>query len=129
MTTARVRPLILIADDDWMSREVLQSFLENAGYRVIAASNGVEALNLARERSPLLAVVDVRMNDISGYQVCATLKQDGTTGSMKVMLITALLREQERNHAAQAGADDLISKSFDWNLILARVCKLLPPGA
>ncbi len=129
MTIGRVRPLILIADDDWMSREVLQSFLENAGYRVIAASSGVEALNLARERNPHLAVIDVRMNDMSGYEVCTTIKQDGATGLIKVVLITALLREQERNRAAQAGADDVISKSFDWNVILAHVCKLLPPGA
>jgi CheY-like chemotaxis protein len=127
--STRARPLILIADDDWMSREVLQSFLESAGYRVIAASNGSDALNLARERQPMLAVVDVRMNDLSGYEVCKTIKQDGATGAMKVMLITALLREQERNSAAKAGADDVISKSFDWNVILAHVCKLLPPGA
>jgi CheY-like chemotaxis protein len=129
VTTTRAHPLILIADDDWMSREVLQSFLEGAGYRVIAAANGSDTLNLARERQPMLAVVDVRMNDMSGYEVCKLIKQDGATGTMKVMLITALLREQERNSAAQAGADDVISKSLDWNVILTRVCKLLPLGA
>ncbi len=129
MTTGRVRPLILIADDDWMNREVLQSFLENAGYPVIIASSGVEALNLARERMPMLAVVDVRMADLSGYDVCVALKQDATTGKIKVVLITALLREQERNRAAQVGADDVVSKTLDWNTILAHICKLLPPGA
>lgn len=119
----------MIADDDWMSREVLQAFLEGAGYPVIAATSGVEALNLARERQPMLAVVDVRMKDMSGYDVCIALKQDGTTEAIKIVLITGLLREQEKNRAAQAGADDVVSKSLDWNAILARVCKLLPPGA
>ena len=129
VTTRRARPLILIADDDWMSREIMQSFLENSGYPVLLAASGAEALSLARERLPTLAVVDLRMNDLSGFEVCAALKGEPATAAIKVALISALLRDQERTQAAAVGADDVISKTLDWNAILARVCRLLPPGS
>jgi CheY-like chemotaxis protein len=119
------KPLILIADDDWMNREVMQSFFEHAGLEVVIASDGSEAVELAQARQPRLALLDVRMRGVDGYAVCAQLKADEATRHIIVVLITALERDHDRERAAQVGADDFVPKSMDWTAILERIEGLL----
>lgn len=119
------KPLILIADDDWMNREVMQSFFEHAGLEVVIAKDGSEALELAHARQPRLALLDVRMRGVDGYAVCAQLKADEATRQMIVVLITALERDHDRERAVQVGADDFVPKSMDWTAILERIEGLL----
>lgn len=119
------KPVILIADDDWMNRDVMQSFFEHAGFAVVIARDGTEAIKLAHEQQPRLALLDVRMRGVDGYEACARLKADETTRAIIVVLITALERDHDRERAVQSGADDFVPKSMDWTDILARIEGLL----
>jgi CheY-like chemotaxis protein len=119
------QPLILIVDDDWMNREMMQSLLENAGYTIVSAFNGDQALKLARAHHPDLILLDVRMNDMSGYDVCARLKGDVQTCTIPILIITALESDDDRARAKAAGADDFITKTTDWTSILSRIARYL----
>jgi CheY-like chemotaxis protein len=125
VTTNAGARVILVADDDWMNREVMQTFLESAGYHVIPAISGSQALQLTYARRPDLVMLDVRMNGLDGYEVCEHLKSDESLHSLKVVLVTAMEREEDMARAAAVHADDFLPKSLDWMTIMARVGQLL----
>src|SRR5262245_8429355 len=64
------RIVIMVVDDDWMNRELLQTHLERAGYDVVTANNGQKALEIVMSRPPDLVLLDVRMHGLDGYEVC-----------------------------------------------------------
>lgn len=119
------RPLILVVDDDWMNREVIEAHLLGAGYRAMLAHNGERALEMAFAEPPDLVLLDVRMHGISGYEVCAALKAHSATKYAPVVMVTALESEEDKLRAIQAGADDFISKPFTSLMLLTRVKSLL----
>jgi CheY-like chemotaxis protein len=119
------KPVILIADDDWMNREVMQTFFEHSNFNVLVAQDGDEALRLTREHMPDIALLDVRMRGLTGYDVCAKIKSDAATRHIVVVVITALERDKDREHAVAARADAFVPKSMDWSAILERIEGLL----
>lgn len=118
-------PLILVVDDDWMTREVMEAHLLSAGYEVLLAHSGERALALAQERPPDLVLLDVRMHGLSGYDVCERLKHSAATRYAPVVMVTALESESDKLRAINAGADDFISKPFTSLMLLTRVRSLL----
>lgn len=116
-------PLILIVDDDWMNRDLLQAYLD--GYQVEMASNGEMALQMAARNPPDLVLLDLRLPGMSGYEVCARLKADELTHNTPVLIISAMEGDEARQRALQAGADDFLLKPFDSILLLARIRNLL----
>ena len=91
------RRKILIVDDYPGARYLRSRILSEAGYEVIEASSGTEALNVARAVQPSLVLLDVNLPDISGFDVCERLKQDPATASIPVIQITgAWLSEDAR---------------------------------
>lgn len=116
---------ILIVDDDWMIREIMQAHLENAGYRVMAANSGEQALEMADVHPPDLIILDLRLQGLDGYEVCARLKASAATQSAPVIVTTALDTEEARLRALEAGADDFLFKPFDALSMLTRVRALL----
>lgn len=125
MTEIRTTPLVLLADDDWMSREVMETQLQLAGYQVATANNGDRVLQLAYERPPDLVLLDVRMDGMTGYDVCVQLKTHAATRSTPVMIVTALESDEDMQRAINSGADDFISKPFTALMLLTRVKNLL----
>jgi CheY-like chemotaxis protein len=127
VTEAKVSesPLILIVDDDWMNLEVMQAYLQLADYRIILAHSGAEALRLAASCAPDLVLVDARMHDMTGYEVCATLRQGDLTRDIPIMIMTALESDDDRQRALKAGADDFVQKSFSSPALLQRIANLL----
>lgn len=119
------KPLLLVVDDDWMTREVMEAHLLTAGYEVMVAHNGNRALELAWERPPDLVLLDVRMHGMSGYEVCEHLKTSEATRYAPVVMVTALESETDKLKAINAGADDFISKPFTSLMLLTRVRSLL----
>ncbi len=117
--------LILVADDDPASRELARAFLENSGYRVVLANDGAQALKLAREHLPALALLDIRMRGLDGFEVCEQLRSEPATSAMKLALLSAQDRPSDLLLARQRGADTLISKMLGWSGILKRVQELL----
>jgi DNA-binding response OmpR family regulator len=114
-------PTVLVADDDDDVLELVAFRLERAGYEVITARDGEEALRAARENTPALAVLDVMMPKMTGYDVTRALRKDEQTRQMPVILLTARVQEADVNRGFDAGADDYIRKPFSPQELRARV--------
>ena len=104
------RPLVLIADDEPDIRRFLRMQLE--GVDVIEASDGGEALELARLRRPQLALLDHMMPEMDGVEVCREIRANHTTRGIAVIILTARADEQTKLAALQAGANDFLTKPF-----------------
>lgn len=104
------KPLVLIADDDPDIRTLVRLRLERSGYTVISAVDGVEALALAADCSPDLAILDVAMPKLSGLDVTRTLRERLVT--VPVILLTARARDMDVDAGAEAGATAYITKPF-----------------
>jgi CheY-like chemotaxis protein len=119
-------PTLLIVDDEWMNRELLQTLLEGAGYQVIQAHAVPPALELARSLKPALAIIDVRLpHHEEGYALCQALKSADDTAHIRVIMITALEAAAEAHKAQAAGADAFVTRGMGVGVILAAVEQLL----
>ena len=124
-TEPRSRPLVLVADDD---RDILQlvSFrLERADYEVVQANDGEEALRLVKELRPDLAVLDLMMPKLNGYEVIREIRRDEETKAIPVILLTARVQEADVARGFEAGADDYLKKPFSPQELRARVQAIL----
>jgi DNA-binding response OmpR family regulator len=119
------RPLVLVADDDADIRALVTFRLERAGYDVLEASDGEEALRLAREQTPDLAVLDVMMPKLTGEEVTRRIRGEEATQRMPVILLTARVQEDDVARGFEAGADDYIKKPFSPQELRARVQAIL----
>ncbi len=116
---------ILIVDDDYMSRELLQAHMENAGYQVLLANGGNKALAIAASEHPDVILMDVRMPDLTGYEVCAILKGKDNTRTIPVLLMTALDTPQTIAAGTEAGADGFVSKPFDVSNLFSQISRVV----
>lgn len=104
------RPLVLIADDEPDIRRFLRMQLDDVD--VIEASDGAEALELARLRRPQLALLDHMMPEMDGVEVCQRIRENHMTRGMAVIILTARADEATKLSALQAGANDFLTKPF-----------------
>jgi DNA-binding response OmpR family regulator len=119
------KPVVLVADDDHDILTLISFRLERAGYDVVAARDGEEALRLALERVPDLAVLDVMMPKLDGYEVTTRLRHNRATRRMPVILLTARVQEADIARGFEAGADDYVKKPFSPQELGARVQAIL----
>jgi DNA-binding response OmpR family regulator len=124
-TTDSDRPVVLVADDDDDIRDLVAFRLDRAGYEVLRAGDGQEALDLAREHIPDLAVLDVMMPKLTGYDVTREMRADATTSRIPVILLTARVQEADVARGFEAGADDYVKKPFSPQELKARVQAVL----
>ncbi len=116
---------ILIADDEPHIRRILQFLLEQAGYRVAAASDGREALDLLAREHPDLVLLDVMMPHLDGFSVLQRLREDRETQRLPVIMLTARDESSARVKGLKGGANDYVAKPFDHEELLARVANML----
>jgi DNA-binding response OmpR family regulator len=119
------RPLVLVADDDKDILQLLRLRLELLGYAVVQAVNGVEALELAREQEPALAILDVMMPGLDGLEVARQLRAGSSR--IPIILLTARIQESDVSAGLAAGADAYLGKPFDAAALRAKVHELLAP--
>jgi PAS domain S-box-containing protein len=112
---------ILIVDDEPALRTALGDLLAVEGYDLILASSGLEALKKAAELIPDLVLLDVKMPDIDGFEVCRRLRADPLLSDVPVIMVTSLADRDSRLRGFEAGADDFVSKPVDDIELLARV--------
>jgi DNA-binding response OmpR family regulator len=119
------RPVVLVADDDDDIRDLVAFRLDRAGYEVLRAGDGQQALDLAKEHIPDLAVLDVMMPKLTGYDVTRELRADAATSRIPVILLTARVQEADVARGFEAGADDYVKKPFSPQELKARVQAVL----
>ncbi len=116
--------LVLVADDEPALRETAAFILESEGYRVVLASNGEEALAVARREAPRAALIDVNMPRKNGFDLCRAFRADPALAGMYVILLTARGQKTDEVEGLAAGADAYLTKPFDDEEILARLAKV-----
>jgi len=124
-TSAREQPLVLAADDDEDILDLVAFRLERSGYTVIVARDGEEALELAAKELPDLAVLDVMMPKVDGFEVTRRLRADEATSRMPIILLTARSQDADVQQGFEAGADDYLRKPFSPDELRARVQAIL----
>jgi two-component system alkaline phosphatase synthesis response regulator PhoP len=116
---------ILIAEDSPTILEIVKNILEQEGYSVITAIDGLEALAKAKKESPDLIILDLMLPKIDGYKVCGMLKFDKNFSRIPIMILTARAGEEDKKMAADVKADEYIVKPFEQEVFLPKVKKLL----
>lgn len=114
------RHTLLLVDDEPANLQVLRHTLQN-DYRLIFAKDGNRALELVRDDKPSLALLDIMMPGMSGYEVCEALKADESTAGIPVIFVTALSDTADEEKGLNAGAIDYINKPFNPGIVKARV--------
>jgi CheY-like chemotaxis protein/class 3 adenylate cyclase len=121
----RRRPLVLLVDDSSLIHRHTAPILEAAGYEVLSAYDGDEGLRLALSRRPDLVITDLEMPGRDGYALCRTLKEDPRTGSIPVVLCSALGQAHDLERGFDVGADDYLVKPVVPEELESRVATLL----
>jgi len=116
---------VVVVDDTDVIAEVLRRHLVADGYTVEVAGDGVSGLETVRRVSPDLVLLDVKMPDMDGFEVCRRLKSSPETRLTPVVLITTLDAREDRIHGVEAGADDFLTKPIDVEQLRARLRSLL----
>lgn len=113
---------ILVVDDEVKITQVLESYLENAGYKVACAYGGQEALDLFDKLSPELVILDLMLPDMTGEDVCRTIRK---RSRVPVIMLTAKIEEEDILNGLGIGADDYVTKPFSPKQVVARVGAIL----
>ncbi|MCY4080112.1 MAG: response regulator transcription factor [Caldilineaceae bacterium] len=109
---------LLIVEDEPTLLDTLKYSLERQGYDVVTASDGVQALSIAKEEKPDLVILDVMLPGLDGFEVCRILRQEM---SLPILMLTAKDEEVDKIVGLEVGADDYLTKPFSMRELLARV--------
>ena len=112
---------IMVVDDEPYIARVIKFKLEQEGYTVISANDGITGLNKIKEEKPDLVLLDVMMPGMSGYEVCQKIKGDAELAGIPVVILTAKGQERDREQGFSMGASDYITKPFSPNRLLELV--------
>jgi DNA-binding response OmpR family regulator len=119
------RPLVLVADDDPDILMLVRVRLEGSGYDVVAARDGEQALARALERTPDIALLDVMMPKLDGYELTERLRGEEATRNLPIILLTARVQQADIARGIEAGADDYFAKPFSTHELRERVHAVL----
>ncbi len=123
-----MKPKVLVVDDEPDALELIEFNLKAAGFDVVTALDGAEALRKARSIVPNLIVLDLMLPEVDGLEVCKILRRDATTSAIPVIMLTAKASELDRVLGLELGADDYITKPFSPRELVLRVKNLLRRG-
>ena len=118
MATAK----ILIVEDDPNLLETIKYNLQKESYKVLTATDGEQAIEVARREKPDLIILDIMLPKISGFEVCRILRKEMT---VPILMLTAKVEEIDKIVGLEIGADDYMTKPFSMRELLARVGALL----
>jgi CheY-like chemotaxis protein len=116
---------ILIAEDERDIRDLIAFTLQFAGYEVITANNGEEAVQLTHEKIPDLVITDVRMPKMTGYEACKLIKADPATKHIPVVFLSAKGQEAEVQTGLASGGDEYLLKPFAPDQLTRKVAEIL----
>ena len=113
---------VLIVEDENVTRDILVTWLEEAGYDTCSAGNGLEGLLEAKEKAPDLVVADIMMPQMDGYELCKLMRQLSST---PFMFLTGFGTEDHKRQGFRLGANEFLVKPVDMDVFLQRVSELL----
>src|SRR6185436_3856974 len=119
---------ILVVDDEPDAVELIEFNLKAAGYEVVTAADGAEALKKSRQVNPDLVLLDLMLPEVDGLEVCKLLRRDPATSGIPIIMVTAKAAEIDRVLGLELGADDYVTKPFSPRELVLRVKSLLRRG-
>ncbi|MET0630203.1 MAG: response regulator [Xanthobacteraceae bacterium] len=119
---------ILVVEDQEDNRQILRDLLSNAGYEMIEAEDGQQALTQAAKHKPDLILMDIQLPLLDGYEATRRIKADPALNAIPIIVVTsyALSGDEEKAHAA--GCDAYVAKPFSPRALLAKIREYLPVG-
>lgn len=112
---------ILLVDDSVLVQRMVREYFEPAGYEVLTAGNGQEAMDLVQQREPQLIISDIIMPVMDGWEFCEAIRSNPDTSEIPFLFLTAVREVPKRIQGLRMGADDYITKPFSREELLARV--------
>jgi signal transduction histidine kinase/CheY-like chemotaxis protein len=122
--TVKAEGCVLLVEDNEDSREMMSSLLRLKGFHVIEAANGADGMRLARQQLPQIAIIDIGLPDIDGYDVAQRLRASEVTRGIRLISLTGYGQESDRKHALMAGFDRHLVKPVDTELLLSTIAQL-----
>jgi len=119
---------VLIVDDEEYIVTSLEYVMKSAGYKVVVAYDGEQAIEKTKETAPDLLILDVMMPKLDGFEVCEKIRANPLWKSIRIIILTAKGRDSEREKGMSLGADAYMTKPFSTRDILKRVMELLGDG-
>jgi two-component system cell cycle response regulator len=116
---------ILVIDDDAMNREVMEAFLQAEKYSVNLAYDGQQGISKATEWLPNLIILDIRMPDMTGFEVCEKLKQESKTAHIPIMIVSGFDAQEDHDRGIAVGAAGFLTRPFDADDLLDLVKNLV----
>ena len=116
-----MRERILVVEDEKDVREMIRLNLKAAGFDVVEAGNGAEALALAKNDPPKVIILDLMMPEMSGIEVCRALRRNPSTSRIPILMLTAKSTEEDKVVGFEVGADDYVTKPFSPRELVLRV--------
>ena len=116
---------ILIVEDDAKNLTLLRDVLQVSGYSTIEATDGKQAIELARAKKPGLILMDIQMPEMDGLEATRILKADATTSNIPVLTLTSYAMKGDEERILQAGCDGYLAKPFDIQELLKTVAEYL----
>ena len=123
-----VAKFILVVEDEDNIALALEHLMRREGYRLARVANGAEALGAITRDHPDLVLLDVMLPEVSGYEICQSVRMDPALSDVKILMMTARGNTVERRKGMALGADGFISKPFDVGDLKAEVRRLLEEG-
>lgn len=119
---------VLVCDDEPYIVESVSYVVRKAGFEVVVAEDGEEALEMGRKEKPDLIFLDIMMPKVTGYEVCRQLKEDPSTRGAYIVMLTARGQEEDERKALDMGADEFMTKPFSPRKMRAKLLKILADG-
>lgn len=119
------RQKILVVDDEPNIVEVIRLYLEHAGYEPVILYSGQEVMDMLRQERPELAVLDVMLPDVTGFELCGMIRGSVDLSELPIILLTAKGEPMDKLRGFNLGVDDYIVKPFDPNELVARIKAIL----
>lgn len=112
---------ILVAEDDKIFQELVSQILEEDGYEVVTAENGLIAWQILKESGADIAILDVNMPEMDGFTLLQKIRNDDELKQMPVLMLTVRAFDDDKAQGYNIGADDYLTKPFKKNILLARI--------
>ncbi len=118
-------PLVMVVDDSLTVRKITTRLLERAGYQVVTAKDGVDALEQLTEISPSVMLLDVEMPRMDGFELTKRLRQDSKTKGLPIIMITSRTAEKHRNYALELGVNEYLGKPYQEEELLQHIARFI----